>query len=49
MIEEYIESKNGFKVHMAYIAEVKRDFGLLMYDVREYGRRFEECTERSDA
>ena len=32
MIEEYIESKYGFKVHTAYIAEVKRDLGLPMYD-----------------
>ena len=32
MIKEYIESKYGFKVHTAYIAEVKRDLGLPMYD-----------------
>lgn len=32
MIQEYIESKYGFKVHTAYIAEVKRDLGLQMYD-----------------
>ena len=32
MIKEYIEAKYGFKVHTAYIAEVKRDFGLPMYD-----------------
>ena len=32
MIQEYIESKYGFKVHTAYIAEVKRDLGLPMYD-----------------
>lgn len=32
MIKEYIEAKYGFKVHTAYIAEVKRDLGLLMYD-----------------
>lgn len=32
MIKEYIEAKYGFKVHTAYIAEVKRDFGLQMYD-----------------
>ena len=25
MIKEYIEAKYGFKVHTAYIAEVKRD------------------------
>ena len=32
MIKEYIEEKYGFKVHTAYIAEVKRDLGLPMYD-----------------
>ena len=32
MIKEYIEAKYGFKVHTAYIAEVKRDLGLPMYD-----------------
>jgi hypothetical protein len=28
MIKEYIEAKYGFKVHTAYIAEVKRDLGF---------------------
>lgn len=32
MIKEYIEAKYGFRVHTAYIAEVKRDLGLPMYD-----------------
>ena len=32
MIKEYIEEKYGFKVHTAYIAEVKRNLGLPMYD-----------------
>ena len=32
MIKEYIEDKYGFKVHTAYIAEVKRGLGLPMYD-----------------
>ena len=32
MIKEYIEAKYGFKVHTAYIVEVKRDLGLPMYD-----------------
>ena len=31
MMKEYIEAKYGFKVHTAYIAEVKRDLGLPMY------------------
>ena len=29
MIKEYIEAKYGFKVHTAYIAEVKRDLGKI--------------------
>lgn len=32
LIQEYIEAKYGFKVHTAYIAEVKRSLGLPMYD-----------------
>ena len=32
MIQEYVENKYGFKVHTAYIAEVKRSLGLPMYD-----------------
>ena len=32
MIKEYVEAKYGFKVRTAYIAEVKRDLGLPMYD-----------------
>ena len=32
MIQEYVEKKYGFKVHTAYIAEVKWSLGLTMYD-----------------
>ena len=32
MIQAYIEENYGFKVYTAYIAEVKRDLGLPMYD-----------------
>lgn len=32
MIQEYIKQTYGFKVHTAYIAEVKRDLSLPMYD-----------------
>lgn len=32
MIQEYVEQKYGFKVHTAYIAEVKRSLGLTVYD-----------------
>ena len=32
MIQEYIEKKYGFKVHTAYVAEVKRSLGLTNYD-----------------
>ncbi len=31
-MQDYIEKTYGFKVHTAYIAEVKRDLGLPMYD-----------------
>ena len=31
-IKKYIEDKFGFKVHTAYIAEVKRAYELPMYD-----------------
>lgn len=31
LIQEYIEEKYGFKVHTAYIAEVKRSLGLPTY------------------
>ena len=34
MIKEYIEAKYGLKVHIAYIAEVKKDLGLPMYDAQ---------------
>lgn len=32
MIQEYIGKKYRFKVYTAYIAEVKRDLGLPMYE-----------------
>ncbi|WP_347565035.1 hypothetical protein [Lactonifactor sp. BIOML-A7] len=32
MIQEYVEKKYGFKVHTAYIAEVRRPLGLPLYD-----------------
>ena len=32
MIQEYVEKKYGFKVHTAYIVEVKRSLWLTMYD-----------------
>ena len=32
MIQEYVEKKYEFRVHAAYIAEVKRSLGLTMYD-----------------
>ncbi len=31
-MQDYIEQTYGFKVHTAYMAEVKRDLGLPMYD-----------------
>ncbi len=32
MIQEYVEKKYGFRVHTAYIAEVKRSLGLTTYN-----------------
>ena len=32
MIQDHVEKTYGFKVHTVYIAEVKRDLGLPMYD-----------------
>jgi hypothetical protein len=32
MIQAYVEGKYGFRVHTAYIAEVKRSLGLPMYE-----------------
>lgn len=32
MIQEYVEQEYGFKVHTAYVAEVKRSSGLTNYD-----------------
>ena len=32
MIQEYVGKKYGFKVHTAYIAEVKRSLGLTRVD-----------------
>lgn len=32
MIQEYVERNYGFKVHTAYIVEVKWSLGLTMYD-----------------
>ena len=31
-VQEWIEENYGFKVHTAYVAEVKRELGLPMYD-----------------
>ncbi len=33
MIQGYVEKKYGFRIHTAYIAEVKRSLGLTTYDV----------------
>ena len=32
LIQDYIEGKYGYKVHSAYIAEVKRSLGLTTYE-----------------
>jgi len=49
MIKEYIEAKYGFKVHTAYIAEVKRNLGLPMYDASNCSRRIETAEEAPDS
>lgn len=46
MIQEYIEEKYGFKVHTAYIAEVKRSLGLPMYDAPNGVDELKHPTER---
>ena len=53
-IQKWVEENYGFKVHTAYIAEVKRDLGLPMYDapnaVEELKRpRSHPTAEMSDA
>lgn len=40
MVQEHIESKYRTKVHPAYILEVKRDFGLSMYDAPNAVEKF---------
>ena len=42
MIKEYIEAKYGFKVHTTYIAEVKRNLGLPMYDAPNAVEEFKQ-------
>ena len=45
MIKEYIEAKYGFKVHTAYIAKVKRELGLPMYDAPNAVEELKHPTE----
>ena len=47
MIQEYVEKKYGFKVHTAYIAEVKRSLGLTMYDASNADGRIEPTEKAS--
>ena len=49
MIKEYIEAKYGFKVHTAYIAEVKRDLGLPMYDAPNAVEELKQPKKASDS
>jgi len=54
MIKGYIEAQYGFKVHTIYIAEVKRDLGLPMYDALNAAEELKQpgkhsTTERVDA
>ena len=42
MIQEYIEEKYDLKVHTAYIAEVKRNLGLPIYDASNAVEKLKE-------
>lgn len=46
MIQEYVEKKYGFKVHIAYIAEVKRSLGLTMYDAPNATEELKQLRKR---
>lgn len=46
MIQEYVEQKYGFKVHTAYIAEVKRVLGLTMYDASNVTEELKQPRKR---
>ena len=43
------EAKYGFKVHTAYIAEVKRDLGLPMYDAPNAVEELKQPKKASDS
>lgn len=47
MIQEYVESKYGFKVHTAYIAEVKRDLILPIFDAPNAVEKFKDSRKHS--
>ena len=49
MMKEYIEAKYGFKVHTAYIAEVKRGLGLPMYDAPNAVEELKQSKKHSTA
>ena len=49
MIKEYIEARYGFKVHTAYIAEVKRELGLPMYDAPNAVRELKQTRKHPTA
>ena len=46
MIQKYDGKKYRFKVHTAYIAEVKRSLGLTMYDVSNAVEDLKQPTRR---
>ena len=49
MIKEYIEAKYGFKLHTAYIAEVKRNLGLLVYDTPNEAEKLKQTRKQSNS
>ncbi len=48
MIQEYVEKKYGFKVHTAYIAEVKRALGLTIYDAPNATEELKQPKEKAE-
>ena len=46
MIQEYVKQKYGFKVHTAYIAEVKKALGITMYSAPNATEELKQTRKR---
>ena len=46
MIQEYVKQKYGFKVHTAYIAEVKKSLGITMYSAPNATEELKQTRKR---